>query len=273
MSFTRGPLTLFLIVAVVSGFLFYKGYKTPVGGSDASDTHDHAAHAFEMGEYMDERKQELPGPVRERINALEKDEKSKTGLENLIVLWDSLNNQLISAHYMTMYAELEPTEKNWFAAGSKFYTFASLSHDSIMMNEAAGKAKHAFEKVLALNASNLDAQTALAAIYIQVDQDVMKGVGLLKEVVEKDSNNIQAIFTLGMLSIQSGQFDKAEERFQKLISIQPFNPEYYFYLGEVYAKAGDTQKAIKTYETCKTLLKDEAAKKEIESLINKLKNI
>ena len=119
----------------------------------------------------------------------------------------------------------------------------------------------------------MDAQTAVAVIYVQIDQDVMKGVGLLKDVVAKDSNNIQAIFTLGMLSIQSGQFDKAQERFEKLITIQPFNPEYYFYLGEVYAKGGNTQKAIKTYETCKTLLKDEAAKKEIESLINKLKNI
>lgn len=271
MSFSRGQLTLFLIVAVVAGFLFYKGYKTSSG--TPSNTGTSAPQAFNMDEYTEQRKQEQPQPIQERITELEKDTKSKTGLENLIVLWDSLNNQLVSAHYMTEYAELEPTEKNWFAAGSKFYTFAGLSNDSLMMSEAAGRAKKAFEKVLSINPNNLDAQTALAAIYIQVDQDVMKGVGLLKDVVEKDSNNIQAIFTLGMLSIQSGQFDKAEDRFEKLVSLQPFNPEYYFYLGEVYAKSGKTDKAIKTYETCKTLLKDEAAKQEVESLITKLKNI
>jgi tetratricopeptide (TPR) repeat protein len=271
MSFSRGQLTLFLIVVLVAGFLFYKGYKTSTG--TVSESGAATTQTFDMDEYVEQRKKELPQPVQQKLEGLEKDEKSKTGLENLIVLWDSLNNQLISAHYMVEYAEMEPTEKNWFAAGSKFYTFASLSNDSLMINEAAGKAKKAFEKVLTINPANLEAQTALAAIYIQVDQDVMKGVGLLKDVVTKDSNNVQAIFTLGMLSIQSGQFDKAQERFEKLITLQPFNPEYYFYLGEVYAKAGEKQKAIKTYETCKTLLKDDAAKKEIESLINKLKNI
>lgn len=271
MSFNRLQLTLFVVVILVAGFLFYQGYKTPA--AEVSNTGTAGTQAFDMNEYMEERVKELPQPAQQHVAELEKDQKSKAGLENLIVLWDSLNNQLISAHYMAQYADLEPTEKNWFAAGSKFYTFASLSNDSIIMIEAAGKAKKAFEKVLSMNPENLDAQTALAAIYIQVDQDVMKGVGLLKDVVTKDSNNVQAIFTLGMLSIQSGQFDKAEERFEKLISIQPFNPEYYFYLGEAYAKAGKTQKAIKTYETCRTLLKDDAAKKEIESLINKLKNI
>ena len=101
----------------------------------------------------------------------------------------------------------------------------------------------------------------------------MKGVSLLKEVVATDSNNVQAIFTLGMLSIQSSQFEKAQERFEKLIKLEPFNPEYYFYLGEVYAKSGNVAKAIKTYETCKTLVTDKEAKKEIDQIINKLNKL
>lgn len=267
----RNQLLLLAAVAVIIVFFFVKGYKTNQGtAAEGSAT---MAQAFDADSYLAEQVKAQPAAMQQRLAELEKAEKSITGLQNLIVLWDSLNNQFISAHYMGKYAALEPTEKNWFAAGSKYYTFASLSNDSLMINEAAKKAKGAFEKVLSINPNNLDAQTAVAVIYVQIDQDVMKGVGLLKDVVAKDSTNIQAIFTLGMLSIQSGQYDKAQERFEKLITIQPFNPEYYFYLGEVYAKGGNTQKAIKTYETCKTLLKDEAAKKEIESLINKLKNI
>jgi len=271
MSLKRNQLLLLAAVTVIVVFFFVKGYKTsqgtPAEGSSV------AAHSFDGDSYLEDQVKAQPAAMQQRIAELEKTEKSIPGLQNLIVLWDSLNNQFISAQYMSKYAEMEPTEKNWFAAGSKYYTFASLSNDSIMIGEAAKKAKGAFEKVLSINPNNLEAQTAVAVIYVQIDQDVMKGVGLLKDVVAKDSNNVQAIFTLGMLSIQSGQFDKAQERFEKLITIQPFNPEYYFYLGEVYAKGGKTQKAIKTYETCKTLLKDEAAKKEIESLINKLKNI
>jgi tetratricopeptide (TPR) repeat protein len=272
MSFNRNQIVLFIVVIGVVAYLFTKGYKTP-NGSVGQSSSMMSAHTFQMEEYIHERKKELAQPLQERVSLLEAESKSTVGLQNIIVLWDSLNNQLISAHYMEQYAIMEPTEKNWFAAGSKYYAFASMSSDSVMIAEAASKAKMAFEKVMKLNPNNLDAQTAMAAIIVQVDQDVMKGVGLLKDVVAKDSNNVQAIFTLGMLSIQSGQFDKAKERFVKLTTLQPFNPEYYFYLGEVYAKSGDTQNAIKTYETCKTLLKDDAAKKEIESLINKLKNI
>jgi tetratricopeptide (TPR) repeat protein len=271
MSFNRNQIVLFVIVIGIVAFLFVKGFKSPTGSVGQATAV--SAHTFDIDQYILDEKNELPLPLKERVNALEKESKTIKGLQNLIVLWDSLNNQLVSAHYMEMYAEMEPTEKNWFATGSKYYTFASLSNDSVMIGEAASKAKVAFEKVMKLNPDNLDAQTAMAAIIVQIDQDVMKGVGLLKDVVAKDSNNVQAIFTLGMLSIQSNQFEKAKERFEKLITLQPFNPEYYFYLGEVYAKSGETEKAIKTYETCRTLLKDEAAKKEIESLINKLKNI
>lgn len=267
----RNQLLLLAAGAAIVVFFFVKGYKTSNGtAAEGSAT---ITMAFDADNYKAEQVKAQPAAMQQRLAELEKADKTIPGLQNLIVLWDSLNNQFISAYYMGKYAEMEPTEKNWFAAGSKYYTFASLSNDSLMINEAAKKAKGAFEKVLSINPNNLDAQTAVAVIYVQIDQDVMKGVGLLKEVVAKDSTNVQAIFTLGMLSIQSGQFDKAQERFEKLITIQPFNPEYYFYLGEVYAKGGNTQKAIKTYETCKTLLKDEEAKKEIESLINKLKNI
>lgn len=271
MSLNKTQLVLILSVLAIISFLFIKGFKTAKGiiGGEAA-----AANAgFSLDSYIEEEKKELPQVTLKQVTEFEKDTKSKQGLQNLIVLWDSLSNQFISAYYMEQYATIDATEKNWMAAGSKYYTFASMANDSLMIAEGGIKAKKAFEKVLAINPNNLEAKTAMAAIIVQIDQDVMKGVGMLKEVVAKDSNNVQAIFTLGMLSIQSGQFDKAEERFLKLVQLQPFNPEYYFYLGEVYAKGGNTQKAIKTYETCKTLLKDEAAKKEIETLIQKLKNI
>jgi len=270
MTVTRNQIIVVSIIALLAAFLFAKGYKTSIGEVSTATI---KSSVFDIEAYIAEEKKELSPVTVEKVKLLEADTKTQNGLQKIIVLWDSLNNQLISAHYMEQYATIEPSEKNWFAAGSKFYTFASLSNDSQLIAISASKAKKAFEKVLELNPNNLDAQTATAAIIVQIDQDVMRGVALLKDVVSKDSNNVQAIFTLGMLSIQSGQFDKAEERFQKLIKLQPFNPEYYFYLGEVYAKSGNTIKAIKTYETCKTLLKDDEAKKEIETLIIKLKNI
>ncbi|MCU0441567.1 MAG: tetratricopeptide repeat protein [Bacteroidia bacterium] len=259
-----------VLVGLLIGSLFFKGYKSAKGNVQTGSA---SSLGFDFNEYLNEELAKLLPEQQTKLKAIGSDTTDLNQLQQKIVLWDSLNNQLIAAHYMEIYARIDDSEKSWMTVGSKYYTFAGLSNDSLMISYAGLKAKHAFEKVIKLNSENLDAQTALAAIVIQLDEDVMKGVGLLKDVVAKDSNHVQAIFTLGMLSIQSNQYDKALSRFEKLVQLQPFNAEYYFYLGEVQAKMGNTKDAVKTYETCKTLLKDEQAQKEIQSLINKLKNI
>ncbi len=49
--------------------------------------------------------------------------------------------------------------------------------------------------------------------------EIMEGVTLLKSVLEEDPNNLDAIWELGKLSMQSQQFDKAVERFEKFVTI------------------------------------------------------
>ena len=61
---------------------------------------------------------------------------------------------------------------------------------------------------------------------VYTDGDIMGGVGKYKQVLELDSNNVEALYQLGMLSIKSNQLEKAEIRFKKLILLQPENQEY-----------------------------------------------
>lgn len=65
---------------------------------------------------------------------------------------------------------------------------------------------------------------AHAAIYD--DSRIMMGVQLYMRVLEVDSNNLEALYQLGILSIQSNQLEKAAVRFKKLILLQPENQEY-----------------------------------------------
>ena len=143
MSLIRNQLILLTAIVAIVVFLFVKGYKTPEA-TIAEGSGTAFAQAFDVQTYKEEQVKAQSEPMQQRLAELEKAGKSITGLQNLIVLWDSLNNQFLSAYYMGQYAEMEPTEKNWFAAGSKYYTFASLSNDSFMMSEAAKKAKGAF---------------------------------------------------------------------------------------------------------------------------------
>jgi cytochrome c-type biogenesis protein CcmH/NrfG len=255
---------------VLAAILFYLGYKTPAARASVNSSEARVAQAFNFDTYLKEQTEALPSAVRGRVSA---EGEEKELLLTKARLWDSTGNKLISAHYCMEVAERSPDETNWHFAGTKFYEVASSTEDSLMQVYAAGEAERAFQKVLELNPANLDARNALAIIEVQVHQDVMKGVGLLREVVSRDSNNVQAIFTLGMLSIRSGQLDKAEQRFKKLVSLEPFNAEYYFYLGDIYTKAGKKKEAIETYQTCQTLVKDANARKEIQTLINQLKTL
>lgn len=268
---SRNRIILFGLVVALCGFLFFKGYKSNKAVLQSASPG--FAKEFDFDSYLATAKGELEAKYKDGLTTIGEDNNDTLVLQKKIVLWDSAGYPLVAAHYLFQLAKIKQDEKNWFAAGSKYYMLAASVSDSLIAMESAKQAKYALEKVIGMNNNNLDAKNALAACYIEVDQDVMKGVSLLKEVIEKDSNNVQAIYTLGMLSVQSNQLEKAQQRFEKLISLQPFNAEYYFYLGEIYARSGNTGAAIKTYEKCKTLLTDKEAKKEVDTIINKLKNI
>ena len=267
---TGKQITLVSATLLLVSLLFYLGYQS----SAVTQIEGRAStlSKFDFQSYVEKSKSKIPVEVKGRLKLLESTKSDQASLLNIARIWDSLKYPLIAAQYMFDIATAQPDEKNWQLAGARFYAAAMMSSDSSMQMMAATKAKTAFEKVLAVNPENLDAKNALGILYIQVNNDIMKGVVLLKAVVAKDSNNVQAIYSLGMLSVQSGQYDKAEQRFKRLISIQPFNPEYYYYLADIYAKTGKKELAIKMYETCRSLLKDSKSKKEIETIINQLKN-
>lgn len=268
---TRNQYIVLSVVAVAGVVLFYKGYKSShkeLVSAELSTVKNFRSY----DQYIEEQIASLPDSVR---NVLVKSDESNTtsDLKIAVEMTESLNKPLLAAHYFEKYALVDNQTKNWLILGGKWYNLAMSINDSVLSYQLAGKAKSSLNKVLEKEPENLDAKNALAACYVEFDKDVMKGVSLLREVLQADSNNIQAIFTLGMLSIQSNQLDKALARFEKLVKLQPFNPQYYFYLAEVQAKTGETKQAIQTYEKCKTLVSDKETQKEIDIIIQKLNQL
>ena len=58
----------------------------------------------------------------------------------------------------------------------------------------------------------------------------MSGISLLREILAEDDTNRQAILNLGLLAIQSGQFERAKERFETLVSLDAADHEAKLYL-------------------------------------------
>jgi tetratricopeptide (TPR) repeat protein len=72
------------------------------------------------------------------------------------------------------------------------------------------------------------------------DMSLVMNEGIMKllAVTRKDSNNMRAIYYLGLFSLESGQLEKAEKRFEKLVSLQPQNEEYENTLKEIRNQIG-----------------------------------
>jgi tetratricopeptide (TPR) repeat protein len=126
----------------------------------------------------------------------------------------------------------------------------------------------------------LDFKVEQAIEMVQQTGMPMQGIALLREVLEEDPNHKEAIWQLGMFSVQSGQYDKAVERFESLIKIigneqDKTNIGPLFELSKAYIALGNYEKAIETMEKLENLVEDETLKKDIsqrkEELINELK--
>ena len=70
------------------------------------------------------------------------------------------------------------------------------------------------------------------------DMSLVMNGGIMKllAVSRADTNNLRAIYHLGLFSIESGQLEKAEKRFEKLILLQPENQAYRERLAEIRKK-------------------------------------
>lgn len=71
----------------------------------------------------------------------------------------------------------------------------------------------------------------------------MEAIALLREVVQEDSNHRDAHFWLGEFSVQSGQMDKAVERFRRVVSLDPAYAVGVEKLAQAYLQLGRSDSA------------------------------
>lgn len=100
----------------------------------------------------------------------------------------------------------------------------------------------------------------------------MQGIGLLLEVLEEDSNNVKALLYLGGFSVQSGQYDKAVLRLEKVVELEPSVADAWFYLGVAYRALGQKEKSLSSFAEFKTTSDDPELLEVAEKYITDLKN-
>ena len=177
---------------------------------------------------------------------------------------------LPAAYYEGQLAKLENSEKSLTFAAQLFLDNLR-GQQPLLRNWMADQAKELFERALALNPQNDSARIGLGAANIFEGEDVMQGVQQILEVSRRDSTNMYAQFMLALGGLESGQFDKAIERLNRVVLHEPHNLEAVLILAEAYEQKGDKSNAIRWYTAAKSGLNNQDMIREIDKRVKSLK--
>jgi tetratricopeptide (TPR) repeat protein len=231
---------------------------------------------YSFDDALNRAKQQLKREELEQISSLEKQIDGNKGntllLDSLGKRWDALQMPAISAHYYEEAAEREPGEKSWADAANRYFDAFHSTDDSIVRTVLVQKAIACYEKALQINPKNLDIKTDLGISYVEGTNEPMKGIMALREVVAENPQHENAQFNLGLLSMKSGQFSKAVERFEKVLSINPERKETYLMLGKAWMALGNKEKALENLERLKKETTNPDLSGEANNLINQITN-
>ena len=161
------------------------------------------------------------------------------------------------------------TTESWIKAGDHYYQAYTFAIEPEKQNMLAEKAREFFKKVLDANPKNLEVKTKLAMTYLSTSP--MQGVLMLREVLAADPKNELALLNMGMLSIQSGQHDKAVERLEELVKINPSHTQGHLLLGIALMNTGNRARAKQEFEKVKEMDKDPAVQATADSYLKDLK--
>lgn len=277
---------LLILAGVLVGILIYlaPGQKSEVSEQIADSdeiSEDLMEHDHDHEDTASSATADLDSTVLKFVSIREQKATQIADLETKLSLYDTLiqfsikrNIPSLVAKYTEEKAKLVPTEKNWILSGDNYFKAFRLSKKQ--SKEMIIKAISSYEKALELNPENLDAQTSIGVAYVEgatiLGEMPMKGIGILLEVVNKDPKNINALTNLGYFAIQSGQYEKAIERFTKIIEIDPENAEAYLYLTDVYLSQNDKEKGLKTLEKYKSLVNDPLLKQQVDQYMKEIKS-
>ena len=271
-----------IILVVV---LFFFGRTVPKKNKIATATPAVAAKTLNISEYISSFKQKL---TPAQLLTLGK-------LENSVTRGDVLtqqiqaNNQLANfwkdsihafepyVYYLSVGAKLDNSEKNLTFAAQLILDNLRSEQDEAKLNWKTEQAIALFEQALQLNPENTDLKIGLGSCYIYgkgrmgKPEETMKGIQQLLSVVRKDSANMKAQLVLGVGGYLSGQYDKAIDRLQKVVTAEPGNIEAIAFMADAYAAKGDKAEAIKWYQVLKRVANNRQYDLEVDERIKQLK--
>jgi tetratricopeptide (TPR) repeat protein len=189
--------------------------------------------------------------------------------DSLSKIFLAYNQYDSAAKYLDIIAGINPGLTEYENAGNAYFDALSFALDQTKATTYAEKARYYYNIILNEDAKRLDIKNKLAMTYIS-SSNPMQGIAMLREILEDDPQNEKALFNLGILAVQSGQYERGSERLKKLVSLYPQNVQGQFYLGLCYYELGQKDKARRQFELVKSMEDDPAVLATVEGYLKEL---
>lgn len=189
--------------------------------------------------------------------------------DSIASLYISYDKYDSAAKYLEYIAVNDPSPDHFKQTGDAYYEAFSFAMDREKATVLGEKARYFYNLILDDQPERLDIKNKVAMTYVS-SANPMQGIMMLRNILDEDPENEMALFNLGTLSIQSGQYDRAKEYFEKLIKLNPQNLQGQFYLGLSYFELGDKDKARKQFELVKSMEDDPAVIATAEGYLKEL---
>lgn len=244
-------------------FILYFGCETRPNDIKALETSRAlAAESTDINTLLQQAKEGLSGVEAGNILAMESeagaapsDSLKEEALKRLSGEWYRLGFPAISGYYAQEVAELIGTEESWSIAGTTYTICIQQNQEPKVRDFCTGRAIQAFENAISLNPDEKAHQVNLALAYAAnpPQDNPMKGVLMLRELNQKEPDNVLVLNALARLALQTGQYGRAIERLERARELQPDNRNTICLLAEAYRGQGDEEKARALAEECSNL--------------------
>lgn len=98
----------------------------------------------------------------------------------------------------------------------------------------------------------------------------MTAIGMIREVLEEDPDHYAALLSLGLMSLQTNQYEKAVERFERLLIQDDETPRVLDAAGAAYLGVGDTAMALVQYRKMLNLELEQEVREGVEKTVASL---
>lgn len=178
-------------------------------------------------------------------------------LEKLAGEWFQAGQPAISGIYARLIAEESSQAQDWKIAATTFSLCLQREEtDDKTLQFCAEQAESSYQAAISLAPEDLDARINLAVSYTDYPprEEPMKGVLMLVDLEKKNPGNARLNITLAQLAIKTNQLDRAAQRLEKAVELEPDNPNAVCPLAQVYENLGRAEDAVPVIERCKELL-------------------